>query len=93
MSTTLRDVRAAFANVKRVAESIGVEHADRWVLQEGSATYGYAWRICERDPQTGGHRAGESLGMTRAEAERSLRGIAHGLIIGAEVTRERVSAR
>ncbi|MEE6286570.1 hypothetical protein V2J52_02755 [Georgenia sp. MJ173] len=94
MSATLADVRATFAHAKRTAESIGVDGADRWVLQEGSKTYGRAWRIYCRDPETGGlYGASDYLGTTRTEAERTLRGIAHGMIVAAETVRAREAAQ
>lgn len=94
MSATLADVRAAFAHAQRVAESISVESAARWVLQEGSRTYGRAWRMYCRDPETGGlHGVGASdhLDMTRAEAERTLRGIAQGMSVAAEALGQQVA--
>lgn len=69
------DLNHAFDRAKRAAESVGIDTA-RWVMQTGSATYGRAYRLFERDPHTGGlsnlFGYDDFLGMTRREAEATL---------------------
>lgn len=67
------DLNHTFARAKHAAESVGLD-TSCWVMQDGGATYAY--RLFERDPQTGGlsDLLGDNgfLGMTRREADASL---------------------
>lgn len=73
------DLNHAYDRAKRAAEVVGID-ASRWTMQTGSATYGHAYRLLERDPQTGNlsNLFGYDgfLGMTRREAEASLEAMA-----------------
>lgn len=69
------DLNHAFDRAKRAAEAVGID-TSRWTMQTGSATYGRAYRLYERDPHTGGlsNLFGYDgyLGMTRRETQASL---------------------
>lgn len=69
------DLNHAYSRAKRAAEAVGID-TSRWAMQTGSATYGRAYRLHERDPHTGGlsYLFGHDgyLGMTRREAGLSL---------------------
>lgn len=80
-ATTVAEVRAAFGRAQRAATAAGIDSSG-WRLQEGSQTYGRAWRIFDMAPAGGlATVAGVSdfLGLTRREAACSLRGLAQGL--------------
>lgn len=80
-TTTLKDVRWAFARMVEAANALGID-TSTVSLQEGSASYGRAFRLVSVDPETGAHSVwsgapiqGGYLGDTRREAELALVGI------------------
>ncbi len=82
--TAAQDLVRALARATAAAQAAGLPDADRWTLQTGSKTYGRAFRLYARDPQTGGLSsvAGLSdgfLGVTAREAASSLDMLATGL--------------
>lgn len=94
MSTTAEDVRRAFASLQHAWKRNGITRegpggvtltGDELVLEEGSPTYGRAWRLYYRMPETFGLYTATSelamgyLGSTRREAEQSLRMLAAGI--------------
>ncbi len=75
-STSIAEVRHAFTRMTRGAERVGID-TSRWILEEGSTTYGRAFRVFRVGDEHGvgtGHYnalAGCSngfVGMTRREA-------------------------
>ena len=63
-----------------------------YILVTGSKTYGNAWRIMERDPQTGGQSepfaiSGGYLGMTAREAWETLATVSFALERASELVR------
>jgi hypothetical protein len=97
-TTTAKDVREAFAALVNASRAIGFSHtvtvyendrredvtltADDLRLQEGSPTYGQAFRLYLLGPYGAHYTPGELpeyLGWTRAEAERTLRGLTAGI--------------
>lgn len=89
-ATTAADVRASFARTVFAAERAGLDPS-RWALIEGSATYGRAWRLVERDPVTGGHSTalglGDHLGSSRREAVAALDGMRAALLTVSDLRR------
>jgi hypothetical protein len=76
---TVKDVRAVFARLQKRLPHLHL------VLDEGSKTYGRAWRIHHvPDGQSGhhtipGHTAGGYLGMTAREAYEALHNLLYGM--------------
>lgn len=86
--TPARDLERALARATDAARAAGLPDADRWSLQTGSKTYGRAFRLYVRDPQTGGLGSVPGLsdgflGMTAREAALSLDMLATGLRLAA----------
>jgi hypothetical protein len=82
--TPAQNLTRALARATDAARAAGLPDADRWSLQTGSPTYGRAWRLYARDPQTGGLASVPGLsdgylGMTKTEAAQSLDMLATGL--------------
>jgi hypothetical protein len=86
MTTTRRDVQRALEALVDAADRRGIPHG-RFVLEEGSPTYGRAWRLFEmRGDGTGlyepfGGRLWNCLGWSKAEAEATLRHYRAGLCL------------
>lgn len=84
MTTTNEDLRHAMTRLTRAMESAGLD-TSRLHLEHGSRTYGRAFRLYLRDPQTGGlstvpgMSSSGFLGMTKGEAVRALDMLAQGL--------------
>lgn len=95
MATTVGEVRRCFEHLASCAAHVLDGAATdqygppRFVLQEGSRTYGRAWRIYA----TGGDRYGTAwhdvlhlgdgfIGSSREEARRTMRGIIVGISVG-----------
>jgi hypothetical protein len=79
-ATSIGEVRQAFQRMTRGADRVGYD-TSRWILQEGSKTYGRAFRVFRVGDENGngsGHYdplPGLSigyLGMTRAETAHAL---------------------
>jgi len=74
---TRRDVDAMFARVAR--------EGGPWnYLEAGSATYGRAWKVAIRDPQSGGLSRVEHIGTSAREAYLWLHGAATALAAHSE---------
>ena len=81
MRETKRDTDAIVKHIHDMTIDAGLMPKGwRTHVQEGSPTYGLAWRIAAVCPKTGAHchhpaqgSAGDYLGWSRAEANRSLR--------------------
>lgn len=68
---TVNSVRSAFENVKIEANRLGVD-TSLWILTEGSSTYGNAWGIYNREPETGARSTVTVFGLTRTAAYEGL---------------------
>lgn len=95
MATSAADLRAAYARVVHAAEAAGLD-TSRWTLVEGSEPYGRAYRLHERDETTGGlstprHLQDNVLGMTRADAERTLTGMRSAFLAVADARQGEVA--
>lgn len=84
MRETKRDTRAIVEHIHNLTMHAGLMPKTwRTHVDEGSPTYGRAWRIAAVCPKTGAHHrhpaassTGDYLGWSRSEANRSLRYIA-----------------
>lgn len=88
---TVKDVRAAFGNLVTTATELGVRKPDeKWILQEGSMTYGRAYRIYLQEQGSGGLMATSLalsdgfLGMTASEAQQAIWMLRRGMQAVAE---------
>jgi hypothetical protein len=86
--TLAQNLSRALTRATDAARAAGLPYADRWTLQTGSKTYGRAFRLYARDPQTGGLSSVPGLsegflGMTSREAAQSLDMLATGLRLAA----------
>jgi hypothetical protein len=86
--TPARDLERAFTRATAAARAAGLPDADCWTLQTGSKTYGRAFRLFVRDPQTGGLSSVPGLtsgylGTTAREAASALDMLAVGLRLAA----------
>lgn len=90
---TVKQLRGTFAMTVRAAQGAGID-TSHWTLVEGSATYSYAYRIADVDPQTGGQSTpkgmmGGNLGYTRREAMSALSGMREAFYAVEAATRYR----
>jgi hypothetical protein len=80
--TTKRDVQNAFDSLRLAATAAGID-SSTWIMEEGSATYGRAFRLYRRDPEHYGVAnvtgLDSFLGTSRREAYLSLRAAANAL--------------
>lgn len=89
MTTTNEDLRHAMTRLTRDMQSGGLD-TSRLHLEAGSKTYGRAFRLYNRDPQSGGlgtvpgMSSSGFLGMTKAEAVQSLDMLAQGIRMALE---------
>lgn len=89
MTTTTTDLRYALERLARDMSSAGLD-TSHLHLEHGSKTYGRAFRLYLRDPQTGGlgtvpgMSSSGFLGMTKAEAVQSLDMLAQGVRMASE---------
>jgi len=69
---TVKDVRRAFEAHAKALEKCGIPYTGKLVLQEGSAVNGRAWRLFQREDDSGGLRrppiGDDFLGMTARDA-------------------------
>jgi hypothetical protein len=70
-----RDVAAAFAYLKKAAESAGIKGSEDWTLHAGNSSYGYQWFISSKS----GFKKGRNLGTTKREAREALLHMAEGI--------------
>jgi hypothetical protein len=73
--TTITDVRQSFRCLVGTAQRAKISQADNWVLEEGCASAGRAFRLYLVTPPSGAlHETclGSYLGSTRREAELTL---------------------
>jgi hypothetical protein len=94
MSATItrRDLEGMYGRLVRAMRSADIDPAHLH-LETGSKTYGRAFRLYLRDPETGGLGTvpglspSTYLGMTKAEAHHSLHMLAQGveMVIAADV--------
>jgi hypothetical protein len=92
MTTTNADLRFAIVRLTRAMVSADLD-TSRLHLEEGSKTYGRAFRLYLRDPETGGlgtvpgMSSSGFLGMTKGEAVRSIDMLAQGveMVVAADV--------
>lgn len=97
--TTAQDVRHAFASLVMTWENAGITRenpytgqtftAEHLTIQTGSQTYGRAYRLHYRDPDSGAlynalPTGGDFLGMTRREAVLSLDALRNGILAATE---------
>ena len=71
---SMEDVNGAFESFCTVAQSMGIK-TDNWVIQEGSATYGRAYRMYRKGDKGGLYSilGGDGyLGMTKPEVYQTL---------------------
>jgi hypothetical protein len=85
MSTTItrRDLEGMLERLSRAMQTAGLDTSHLY-LETGSRTYGRAYRLYQRDPQTGGLHPvpgmiSDFLGMTKREAYDSLHMLAQGV--------------
>jgi hypothetical protein len=80
-----KDVEVMLGRVIRAAEAVGITLEPGWEydLQVGSQTYGRAWRLYKKAPDSGAlHRTDicdDYLGWTAREAYQHLYGLAQGM--------------
>jgi hypothetical protein len=89
MRYTVKDARRAFKNLKAAAAAVGFNTAG-WVLEEGSASAGCAYRVFKRNPETGALANSpfrSYLGMTAREATARINAMAETLWAVADMNR------
>lgn len=73
---TTRVTKAYVDSALERLKALMPEISENWVIEEGSRTYGRAWRIFRKDPRTGGlynlPAGSDYLGMTAREALESI---------------------
>ena len=96
MRETKRDTDAIVEHIHEITMDAGLmPNGWRTQVDEGSPTYGRAWRIAAVCPKTGAHyrhpaqaSAGDYLGWSRAEANRSLRFMINIVSAGADTKKQ-----
>lgn len=94
MTTTNAHVTYALERLTRAMQAADLDTSHLYV-QQGSKTYGRAYRLFRRDPETGGlgrvYGLDDYLGMTKAEAVHTLHAITAGvwLVVEADVQANR----